>query len=236
MKNKGIQGINTAGLIGYIISIVLSIAVIATMVIVGISTAAAIAVADKEIKVKSTTQFDISSTDDFLGTLNKFINVGGVKNLEELITEDGEVIEISDSDISQISALKTDDGFQVNAKTNDIVISIKNIIFNLAVTFIFLGAVAVMAHFLTALMKALRKCETPFSEDVIKAMSRFAISLIPAVCLNMLCGGLWSSLGNRGEFGMTVNIGSVLLVAVIFLLIAVFKYGAQLQQESDETL
>ena len=85
-------------------------------------------------------------------------------------------------------------------------------------------------------MKALRKCETPFCESVIKSMSRFAISLIPAVFMNMVCGGMWSSLFSGSGFAMTVNLGSVLLVAVIFLLIAVFKYGALLQQESDETL
>lgn len=67
-------------------------------------------------------------------------------------------------------------------------------------------------------------------------MSRFAVSLIPAVFMNMVCGGMWSSLFSGSGFAMTVNLGSVMLVAVIFLLIAVFKYGALLQQESDETL
>jgi hypothetical protein len=236
MKNTGIKGINTAGLIGYIISVLLSIAIIATMVITGIGTAGAIAIADKEIKVNMSTAIDISSTGDFLGTLNKFMKVGEVENLEDIITEDGKTVKVNDSDLSELSAYKTENGFLVNAKTNEKVITIKNIIINLVATFIFLLTAEVAVHFLASLMKALRKCETPFCDSVIKSMSRFAISLIPAVCLNMLCGGLWSSLGNRGEFGMTVNLSSVLLVAVIFLLIAVFKYGAQLQQESDETL
>ena len=236
MKNKGIKGITTAGLIGYIISVLLSIAVIATMVITGIGTAGAIAIADKEIKVNMSTAIDISSTGDFLGTLNKFMKVGEVENLENIITEDGKTVKVDDSDLSEVSAYKTENGFLVNAKTNEKVFTIKNIIVNLVATFIFLLTVEIAVHFLASLMKALRKCETPFCDSVIKSMSRFAISLIPAVFMNMLCGGLWSSLGNRGEFGMTVNLSSVLLVAVIFLLIAVFKYGAQLQQESDETL
>ena len=236
MKNKGIKGINTAGLIGYIISVLLSIAVIATMVITGIGTAGAIAIADKEIKVNMSTAIDISSTGDFLGTLNNFMKVGEVENLEDIITEDGKTVKVDDSDLSEVSAYKTENGFLVNAKTNEKVFTIKNIIVNLVATFIFLLTVEIAVHFLASLMKALRKCETPFCESVIKSMSRFAVSLIPAVFMNMVCGGMWSSLGNSSKFGMTVNLGSVLLVAVIFLLIAVFKYGALLQQESDETL
>lgn len=236
MKNKGIKGINTAGLIGYIISVLLSIAVIATMVITGIGTAGAIAIADKEIKVNMSTAIDISSTGDFLGTLNKFMKVGEVENLEDIITEDGKTVKVDDSDLSEVSAYKTENGFLVNAKTNEKVFTIKNIIVNLVATFIFLLTVEIAVHFLASLMKALRKCETPFCESVIKSMSRFAVSLIPAVFMNMVCGGMWSSLSSGSGFAMTVNLGSVLLVAVIFLLIAVFKYGALLQQESDETL
>ena len=236
MKNKGIKGINTAGLIGYIISVLLSIAVIATMVITGIGTAGAIAIADKEIKVNMSTAIDISATGDFLGTLNKFMKVGEVENLEDIITEDGKTVKVDDSDLSEVSAYKTENGFLVNAKTNEKVFTIKNIIVNLVATFIFLITVEIAVHFLASLMKALRKCETPFCESVIKSMSRFAISLIPTVFMNMVCGGMWSSLFSGSGFAMTVNLGSVLLVAVIFLLIAVFKYGALLQQESDETL
>lgn len=236
MKNKGIKGINTAGLIGYIISVLLSIAIIATMVITGIGTAGAIAIADKGIKVNMSTAIDISATGDFFGTLNNFMKVGEVENLEDIITEDGKTVKVDDSDLSEVSAYKTENGFLVNAKTNEKVFTFKNIIVNLVATFIFLLTAEVAVHFLASLMKALRKCETPFCESVIKSMSRFAVSLIPAVFMNMVCGGMWSSLSSGSGFAMTVNLGSVLLVAVIFLLIAVFKYGALLQQESDETL
>ena len=99
-----------------------------------------------------------------------------------------------------------------------------------------LGSIAFMLHTLKWLMKVLKSCETPFCDDVIKKMTLFANSLIPAIILNMVCGGMWSSLGKGTEFGLTVNLGSVLLVAVLYLLVVVFKYGAQLQQESDETL
>ena len=67
-------------------------------------------------------------------------------------------------------------------------------------------------------------------------MSRFAVSMFPAVILGMLTSGFWSYASGGTNFSMTVNLGSILAVAVIYLLIVVFKYGAKLQKESDETL
>ena len=54
--------------------------------------------------------------------------------------------------------------------------------------------------------------------------------------MNTVCDGMWNTLGKGSELDLSVNLGSILLVAVLYLLVVVFKYGAQLQQESDETL
>ncbi|MBR2283567.1 MAG: hypothetical protein IJ874_03985 [Ruminococcus sp.] len=81
---------------------------------------------------------------------------------------------------------------------------------------------AVAAGFGVALSKVIEKCETPFSEDVIKKLKNFGWSLIPLAV-----------------FGGVAD-GSLLMMAVLVLafiiLINVFSYGVQLQQESDETL
>ena len=89
---------------------------------------------------------------------------------------------------------------------------------------------------LKALMKSLKNCETPFSEDIIKNMTRFANSLFFVVLFNMTTNGYWASIKAGTLFRPTVNLESILFVSVIYILIVVFKYGAKLQQESDETL
>lgn len=236
MKNSSIKKINTAGLIGYIVSIILIICTIAGMVGIGILTAGAIAVSNNDIKVKMDTNINVNSTENFLNTLNSFISIDGIKDLSSLTEDAKDGIKINDNDISEISVKEENGGFIINAKTNEITISMKKIIVALISAFIFLGAVTVSLYMVKALMKSLKNCETPFSEEVIKNMTRFATSLVYVVVLNIIFSGFWSTLTSGLSYKPSINLGSILLVAVIYILITVFKYGAKLQHESDETL
>ena len=67
-------------------------------------------------------------------------------------------------------------------------------------------------------------------------MTRFGTSLVCVVIIKILFGGFWSTLTTGLKYDLNVDLSSILLVAVIYILITVFKYGAGLQQESDETL
>lgn len=73
------------------------------------------------------------------------------------------------------------------------------------------------------LAKALEKCESPFEDNVLRAMKAFGFSLIPWALINF-------SSGNAS--GLAV----VIIVLVVMLFAYIFNYGAQLQKESDETL
>ena len=236
MKNSSIKKINIAGRIGYIISIFLIIAVIVTMVVIGILTAGAFTISKEDINVKIVTNINVNSKGNFLEKLNSFVFIDGVKDLNSLTEEANDGIKLNDKDISEISVVEENGGLLVNAKTNDITISMNKIIISLISAFIFLGSVTVSLYMLKALMKSLKNCETPFSEDIIKNMTRFAYSLICVIVLEIICSGFWSSLRAASNYELSVDLGSILLVAVIYILITVFKYGAKLQQESDETL
>lgn len=85
--------------------------------------------------------------------------------------------------------------------------------------------------------KAFRDCQSPFEENVIKRMQYFAYSLIPTVLLeSVVSGSIGYFLGNTDGIGINLNVSTILVVLVVFALVYVFKYGALLQQESDETL
>lgn len=237
MKNSGIKKINTAGLVGYVICILLIVCSIASMVMVGIATVAAATVSKDNITVSVASDVKIDSTGNFLDRLNRFIKINGVGNLADLVTEDGSTLILPDSDISEITAAKAQDGgLDIAVKTNRINFSVKRIVAALVASFVFLGAVTVMLEMLKKLMKSLKTCETPFAPDIVKRMTRFAYSLIPVVILNSVCSGLWPTVSHGAEFNFTLNLGMVLLVAVIYLLVVIFRHGALLQQESDETL
>lgn len=236
MKKSSIKKINTAGLIGYIISIILIICAIAGMVGIGICTVGAIAVSNNDINVKISTKINVKSTGNFLDKLNSFISIDGVKDLNTLTEDAKDGIKLNDKDISNLSIEEENGGLNINADTKEITISMKKIIIALIASFIFLGAVTVSLYMVKRLMKSLRNCETPFSEEVIKNMSQFAISLICVVVLHIVLSGFWSSITSGLNYKLSINLESILLVAVIYILITVFKYGAKLQQESDETL
>ena len=233
MKNSNVKKINVAGLIGYIISIICIICAIAALVGVGICTAGAIAISGNSINVKIATDINIKSTGNFLSTLNSFIGIDGIEDLNTLTDEN---IEINDSDIEALSIKTEDGGLSINAKTNEITISMQKIIIALIATFVFLLSVCITLHMLKSLMKALKKCETPFLAGIVIKMRRFAISLVFTVIIKIICSGFWSNLTTGFSYKVNIDLGSILLVAVIYILTVVFKYGSGLQKEFDETL
>lgn len=107
---------------------------------------------------------------------------------------------------------------------------------------VMVAAVAVILAFVSVLFasklcKAFQTCETPFSEDVITAMKRFAISLVPWALFSSVPESFMNSiLGNSLKISISLDMNVLFTVAIIWMLTIVFQYGAQLQQESDETL
>lgn len=97
-------------------------------------------------------------------------------------------------------------------------------------------AITVTMFFVASLCKALRYCETPFSEDIVTRIRRVAWSLIPWALL----GGAYNPFEALSDGSIDMFIGidlqTVLLILIIFALSFIFRYGAMLQQESDETL
>ena len=122
---------------------------------------------------------------------------------------------------------KTDEGtvYKMNASAGKMKYShLKPLIvlglFGMAV---FCTLVLIALIFGQKLAKALSVCDSPFEEKVIKAMMNFGKSLIPMAVFFVLLYGL-------------SGVGTALAVLVVILFIQIFKYGAKLQKESDETL
>ena len=105
-----------------------------------------------------------------------------------------------------------------------------------------LGLVTVLMTFITlffvgGLCKAFANCQSPFEDNVIKKMQRFAISLIPWSIISAVSNSVIESvMSNKLNIMFNVDLGVILIVLVVLVLTYIFKYGAVLQQESDETL
>ena len=116
-------------------------------------------------------------------------------------------------------------------------ISAHNLVYCVAIATISMAMTVVSLFFAGFLCKAFKNCNSPFEENVIKKMQQFAYSLIPWVILTSISNSMINSLVS-GKFNVNVSIDlTMLLVVLIILALAyIFKYGAVLQQESDETL
>lgn len=102
---------------------------------------------------------------------------------------------------------------------------------------IMMALVMVTLVYTGGLCKAFRDCHSPFEENIIKKMRYFAYSLIPWVIASTVIEGIESKIISGGQSAVvSIDVGMILVVLVVFLLVSIFKYGAELQQESDETL
>lgn len=116
-------------------------------------------------------------------------------------------------------------------------ITIKSILGLCIMALFLLAAVYVTLIYITRLCKALKVCVSPFEENVVASLTAFSYSLIPYAVIASLCPAIVDvCLGSSDSIFVNINSGVVLVVIALICLSFIFKYGAALQKESDETL
>ena len=90
---------------------------------------------------------------------------------------------------------------------------------------------------LQKLFKVLSVCESPFCTDFVSKLRNFGYSLLPVALIATVGETLAVRFLSAGKnTGISVQWGILLAFAVTMCLVTVFRYGVQLQKESDETL
>ena len=94
--------------------------------------------------------------------------------------------------------------------------------------------------------KAFEACRSPFDEAVIRRMNIFAWTLIVCAVVGSFAGSAAQSavmaFQNAGihvgakNFGVSLDLYPIFAALIVFFLCMIFRYGAQLQREADETL
>lgn len=91
--------------------------------------------------------------------------------------------------------------------------------------------------FIKKLCMSIRDCSTPFEESVIKGLERCTWVLIPWVVVAGVAKNVIESvLSGSHNLMFSISLSTVLVILLLFVLTYIFKYGAELQTESDETL
>ncbi len=232
-KETAIKKINKMGSIGRVISTILIVILILGDIAAVLGIAALAIIPDGLVSVKGSTELrmdvnpavaggtaDASITDHILE--GGHFSVGGFEFVKEKAQNDGLI------------------SYVVNPYTSSI--DIKNFISIVAATAGVITMALINFFFIRSLCNAFKNCTSPFEDNVVKKLRNLAFSLIPWTVLgsltSILSGAAFSTfmMGSKQRFTVSIDLSMLLVVAIILMLSYIFKYGAVLQQESDETL
>ncbi len=221
--------VNTIGKVGRIITIILKVLAIALIVCLCLGAVFSRIIPEDAITVDMEGKAQIKISEKIFKGKLPIISEDGLENGS--FTIGGEKYET-------VSVEQTDDGVTVDMQANGITMDVRGTVMrSCLIGLIYTAAMLVMLCFLKKLMSELENCDTPFAPGVIKRMTNYAWSLIPMAVLSGFSGTEWILMSARsGQINYTVNLHLVLIILVILALVQVFKYGAQLQQQADETL
>ena len=217
-KNQNVRNINR---IGKIMKIILRICQVFT-VIGFIAIAAAMIVLAvvplDSIKIRPSFHIDVDySTDDFNADVsdvsldNKKHSFDIEKFAVDLYTKTQKI----DSSTSTLSV----DGDVEEITGNELrTMAMKKLI----IAELFLIAAFIAFMFGAKLAKALQKCDTPFTDEIIMRLNRFGKSLIPLAVISLFTSG--------------ISTGIIIPLLLLFLFSSLFKYGAELQKDVDGIL
>lgn len=220
MENKMISKINTLGKVGDILcricKIVLIVAAVAALV-AGILLC---------FVPRSAARLELTSVNTVVVHTDEKYDIGRFVDLDDVdgvLTLGNNSYKIVDDDLNDWQETRT---FYLS--------DMKWVVF--AAIFVF-AALYLAFHFGGRLCAAFRTCTTPFTQEISRGLTRLAWALIPIAVISSLveCVSHWVVSGDW-DISLGLDISTVLLILCIFMLSYIFKYGAALQLQSDETL
>ena len=242
MENTIKRKVNRVGLVGQIVTIILivlmSVACLACLS--GGITLAALPKDAAMIGVKG--EMDIHVGKSLIG---KWIN-----KIPDDPTELNAKLGVNGTEYNDITVEKTESGLTLYASSERFEFRLTRLATAAFSGFVYCAALLVVFVFLKRLCDAFRSCETPFADDVIRRMTVFAWVLMGCAVLSSIAEAVGNAMIRRSidlsfslnpanmNTGLEVSFSfaPILIALLVLFLTVIFRYGAQLQKESDEIL
>lgn len=226
MKEEAILKINKMGKIAAIVS---QIAKVISMIVFIVVTAGTIAMffMPKQLLSCSISP-DVTASIDISGFKNGEFSEENQRRIKNEFAEN-EHFKNMDFSIDARS-------FTITGSWDKIHISLSDVISALLWCIVEILLTLINIIFIHRLAKAFEGCTSPFEENVITRMQHLAISLIPWGLLSQSADRAISHMLGQSAPPIAVSLAPICMALIIFMLAYIFKYGARLQQESDETL
>ena len=250
MKEQAIQKINKVGKISRIIAIVCKVIMSIALVISLVSAIGCFLAPEDAMKVAVSTKMRTITDYEAMGMQ---ISEEAMESMLDISDEPGQMTRVEmkqnlfvngsfrfqsrNQEFIPVGASFEGSILTMEMMTDEVTVDLRDVAGMMMVSVIATTVTLVTLCFIESLCKAFRDCTSPFEENVIKKMQNLAISLIPWTVVTSITESVLQSFLSGGmQLNITVDMGVVLVVLVVIVLVYIFKYGAVLQQESDETL
>ena len=159
-------------------------------------------------------------------------------NLSIFLREGKRTFSIGSSNYLVDNIESNDSSVTVHAVGGKTTITARKIGISLLVSSLTTGSLIYVFIMLKSLMKAINTEASPFTENVVKKMTSFAISLIPYAVIKSSVESSVREFLMEGNVRISFNpdFPVVFFALILILLIMIFKHGVVIQKESDETL
>lgn len=236
MKNEIVSKVNKIGKIGFIINNIAKIFITIGLVACIVGTALLAFVPANFVTFEISGNAVANIDFDNIPIVN-VIDLGDLQNIDKADPDVDAEIDINGISYGVVDFERNDNGISVYAQADSYTVDIGNFKWFLIPVIIFLISALVVIHFIGKLCKNFQHCETPFTEEIVEALKKLAVAIIPMALLQSVTDSITNSMMTGDiDIVLGVDLMTVILVILIFLLATIFKYGTMLQNESDETL
>ena len=242
MKNDMVSKVNTIGKAGVTITNIGKVFLWIGLVVCLLTGLLMLALPEDFIVVHMESKAAVEVNFPTLITESDFyvIEEDGVAELKWNDVTWGEVessLEVNGQEYEVVGMVKTESGYLMDAEADSYTLKLTNFTSVVFFAGVLCAIALVTMHFVGKLCRLFQDCETPFTVEISNALKQLAIAIIPMAFFSNLSESVSNSiLSGKVNIVIGVDLMTILLVVLIFMLSAIFNYGTMLQQESDETL
>lgn len=234
MKEEAILKMNKIGKVGSIIANIISVILIVGLIGCMIGTIAVIILPENLVNVRvygeAQIDIDVSEFDVTFTEADK-------AEIKDEIASGNTDIDINGIDFNATAVEVGESGFTMTANAESRMVNLDDLLYVLIVATATLVFSIITATYARDICKALSVCSTPFDASITDKMQQLAISLIPWALMSTITESLANTIMSKKiSIFIGIDLGVIFVIVIIFVLVQIFKYGAILQQESDETL
>ena len=132
---------------------------------------------------------------------------------------------------------KTEEGLRAGFSTDRLNVPSGRLAYGILAAIAKALAKLVVLIILNKLSREFKNCDTPFADGVIRWMTVFAWVLLGASVFSQVASSTAAAMIFReGGVQVNLNLTTVFVTLVVLFLTMIFRYGAKLQHEADETL